>query len=385
MAALTAFYLIFPAVVIYLCKRYPALDKVGTVFICYIAGAALGNSGLLPQGTAQLQDELSSAFVALALPLLLFSMDVRAWSRTAGKAMLSMAGAFAAITAISGVGAALLADRMPEAWKLAGLTIGVYTGGTPNMAAIRTALDVNPTTYLTLHTYDILISLVYLIFCLTLAQGVMNRFLKPHQRVREGMDTAPEADLETEDINAYDNMANLPVIKGLVTGLMISGAILAGALALAGRVPAEYSTATVILAITSLGIAASFIPRVRNLPKTFQGGMYLILCFCLVVGSMARIQDLVQINFFLMGYLVLCIGGTFLLHALFCKLMDVDTDTFIITSVSAVCSPPFVPGVAAALKNKEIILSGLTTGIVGYAAGNYLGITFAYIFKALIE
>jgi uncharacterized membrane protein len=51
--------------------------------------------------------------------------------------------------------------------------------------------------------------------------------------------------------------------------------------------------------------------------------------------------------------------------------------------VSAVCSPPFVPAVAAALKNKSIIISGLTTGIVGYAIGNYLGISLAYLFRSI--
>ncbi|HOL18438.1 MAG TPA: DUF819 family protein, partial [Bacillota bacterium] len=65
------------------------------------------------------------------------------------------------------------------------------------------------------------------------------------------------------------------------------------------------------------------------------------------------------------------------------KLFKIDTDTFIITSTSAICSPPFVPVVANALKNKEIILSGIYTGIIGYAIGNYLGITFAYILRAL--
>ena len=75
---------------------------------------------------------------------------------------------------------------------------------------------------------------------------------------------------------------------------------------------------------------------------------------------------------------------TMLLHAAFCKVLGIDTDTFLITSVSAVCSPPFVPVVAKALNNKEIILSGLTTGIIGYAVGNYLGVGFAYIFRALL-
>ena len=381
-AVLAAFYLFVPLLVIHLCRRYPLLDKLGAVFICYILGTALGNSNLLASDAAQLQDDFSSATVALALPLLLFSCDIRAWFRTAGKAMISMAVAFAAVTAMSGIGCILLADQLPEAWKLSGLIIGVYTGGTPNMAAIRTALDVNPTTYLTLHTYDIVASLGYLIFCLTVAQRLLNRFLIPYVpvRLREGGD----APLETEEINSFQGMASASVLKGIGLALLLSGAILAGALFISGLVPAEYRTAAVILLITTLGMAASLFPRVRAIPKTFQAGMYLILCFCLVVGSMARARDLVQIQPALLTYIVLCIGGAFVLHALFCKLLKVDTDTFIITSVSAVCSPPFVPVVAAALNNREIILSGLTTGIVGYAAGNYLGITFAYVFKAFI-
>jgi uncharacterized membrane protein len=44
-------------------------------------------------------------------------------------------------------------------------------------------------------------------------------------------------------------------------------------------------------------------------------------------------------------------------------------------------SPPFVPVVAHALKNKYIIISGLIIGIIGYAIGNYLGVLLAYWIK----
>lgn len=96
---------------------------------------------------------------------------------------------------------------------------------------------------------------------------------------------------------------------------------------------------------------------------------------------MANIRDLIHINWVLLFYICFCIFGSVILHAVFCKIFKIDTDTFIITSISAICSPPFVPVVASALKNKQIILSGLTTGIIGYAIGNYLGISFAYVFK----
>jgi uncharacterized membrane protein len=64
-------------------------------------------------------------------------------------------------------------------------------------------------------------------------------------------------------------------------------------------------------------------------------------------------------------------------------LLRVDADTTIITSIAAVYSPPFVPAVAAALKNKDVIVSGLATGIIGYAVGNYLGIALGHLIHRL--
>jgi len=36
------------------------------------------------------------------------------------------------------------------------------------------------------------------------------------------------------------------------------------------------------------------------------------------------------------------------------------------------------------LKNREVIISGITTGIIGYAIGNYLGISLAYLFRGFL-
>jgi uncharacterized membrane protein len=382
MVPLAIFYLFFPVIVIYLCLRFEVMNKIGAVFVCYVVGAILGNSWGLPQGSAAVQDTLSSASVAIALPLLLFSMDVKAWLKTAGKAILSMTGATIIIVAVAGFGSVIIADYVKDSWKIAGLAISVYTGGTPNMAAIKTALNVDATTYIIMHTYDTLISLVYIIFSITIAQKLLNRFLPAFERVKDVI-SGNEAE-ETEDIHSYQGIFKAAIIKQLMVSLVVSFLILGTALGASGLFPKAYSTAITILMITSLGIGASFITRIRQIDKTYQLGMYFILIFCLVVGSMANIKDLIHINWILLFYISFCIFGTFILHAIFCKIFKIDTDTFIITSISAICSPPFVPVVAQALKNKQIILSGLTTGIIGYAIGNYLGISFAYIFKILI-
>ena len=71
------------------------------------------------------------------------------------------------------------------------------------------------------------------------------------------------------------------------------------------------------------------------------------------------------------------------LHAILSKFAKVDSDTMIVTSVSAICSPPFVPVVAASLNNNAVLISGLTTGIIGYAIGNYLGVLMHFILNNL--
>ena len=63
------------------------------------------------------------------------------------------------------------------------------------------------------------------------------------------------------------------------------------------------------------------------------------------------------------------------------NVIKIDADTVIISGSALICSPPFVPVVAAALKNKEIILTGMIVGVAGYAIGNYLGIFIAYLLK----
>jgi len=307
-------------------------------------------------------------------------MNVRAWLALAGKAILSMTGAIAVVVAVAGVASILIMDHVEDAWKLSGMAISVYTGGTPNLAAVKTALSVDPTTYIILHTYDTFISLIYIIFVMSFAPRLFNRFLPKfdHSKALSKIEA-----IETEDINSYENMFTRSTIKQLLSALVLSLIILGLAIGIATLFPEQYSTSITILTITTLGIVASFVKKIRALSKTYQFGMYVILIFCLVVGSMAELKDLINIHWELMFFISFCVFGSFALHAVFCWMFKIDTDTFLITSVSAICSPPFVPVVAAALKNKQIILSGLMTGIMGYALGNYLAISFAYLFKAL--
>jgi len=117
--------------------------------------------------------------------------------------------------------------------------------------------------------------------------------------------------------------------------------------------------------------------------KSFQLGQYFVLIFSLALSSMADIGKLLSTAPALLALVGSIIFLAVLFHVLLAAIFRIDADTMIITSIAGVFSPPFVPMVAAALKNREMIMTGIITGIIGWAIGTYLGIGFAYLLHAL--
>ena len=96
--------------------------------------------------------------------------------------------------------------------------------------------------------------------------------------------------------------------------------------------------------------------------------------FSLAIASCA---DLSTIDFEKGFYLFLLqLFGVFvslILTLVLGKLCRIDGDTAIITSNTMINSPALVPMVAASMKNRDIVVVGISIGLVGYAVGNYLG------------
>lgn len=374
-AVLILFAVFFPGGIIALRERGGIFRHLNPLIICYLAGIIIGNTGLVTPRILPSLDMLSTVTVALSIPLMLFSTDLKSWRQTEKKAILSMILASVSIIIVA-FAAQLIFHRIPQGWKLSGLLIGVYTGGTPNLAAIRTALDVDMNLYLGVHTSDIILSALYLFFVITLGKKVLSRFL-PAFSTRDGL-TQEDAGVFPESYRPiFSRRVFLPLLGafGLAVLIFLIGA---GASFI---LPQNVSTMAVILIITTLSLGASLIPRVRNVKMTFKAGEYIILIFCLAVGAMGNFGDLLNQAPRIFLFVATALFGSFLLHMVLCRIFKIDVETMLITSTSAICSPPFVGVVAVSLKNKSLIVPGITTGIIGYAVGNYLGIIMAQLFR----
>ena len=376
------FCLIFPAFALWLKDRKGILAKLSPIIVCYAAGLIVGNVGILPQGSMATLDLLSTAAVGLSIPLLLFSVDIRRWKELRGKTGLAFILACIAVMAVSTCAHFIFRDRIPDSAKVAGMLVGVYTGGTPNLAAIKTALGVDMTVYLAVNGADIVLSSVYFLFVLTVAQKVFGHIMPAYKAPAGAGIPGPDDNaglLPEMESATFKGLFGKGFRKSIAGAAVLDGAIVAVGMGVSMLVPREWQTMTAILAVTTLSLAASMSKRVRSIPGTFAAGEYVLYVFCLAVGAMGDFRVLMGAapEYFL--YVALVLFGSFLLHAVLCALFKVDVDTMLVVSTATINSPPFVGLACVALKNRNLLVPGITTGIIGYAVGNHLGIALASI------
>lgn len=361
---LICLYLLAPALILHLCQRYQWMDSVGSVLWAYVLGIALGNFNLLPEGAAKVQDLMTTITVPLAIPLMLFSSQIKDWKKMARSTMLSLiAGTIAVIIAIILGYLLLKTSAINELDKVGGMLVGVYTGGTPNLAALKLMLDIDSDTYLTLHTYDMLVSFGFLVFMITIAQRTFAFALK-----RTPQSTEEDVEISTQKKHTFKQK-----IKAVLFSLTLAIVIFAIAGGLSLLFSSSQQMVVVILTITTLGIIASLNKTIYHTPYSFETGMYLILVFSIVVASMVDISTFITEPPTVFYYILFTVFTSLSLHVLISRWFKVDVDTTIIVSTSLICSPAFVPFVATAIHNKKVIIGGITAGLIGFAIGNYLG------------
>lgn len=414
---LIIFYFAVPYLILYFTHKSTILQKIGAIVQAYIIGIILGNVGIFPKVSENFrqllgnhaylpkteveqlfkngeliasdlirnqigmtQDIVMTIVIPLSIPLLLFSLDIKNSLKHLRSGIGSLIVAIVSLIISIIIGHVLFAEHLPESYKISGMMVGLYTGGTPNLAALASALNVAPNIFILTHTYDLIIGIFLLFFFITGAQKLLNKFL-PYFKESKKKNIANTIK-NSEPNDYFISLTNWKTIKQLLIALGVSVGIFAVGGGLSLLVPPENQMAVVILTITTLGIVLSLVPKIHKLEKTFELGMYLILVFSITVASMADLSTIFQIEFLnLFLYVIIAVFGSMIIHILLSKIFKIDTDTTIITITALSTSPPFVPIVAGALKNKNIIILGITIGVIGYAIGNYLGWGMAYLLK----
>jgi uncharacterized membrane protein len=341
---------------------------------CYVLGIIFANIPGIAVSSA-ISKMATEASVPLAIPLLLFGTHFVKWFRLAKSTVLSFVLIVVTVCFVSIVVSLFFKEDLPNYWQLAGMMVGVYTGGTPNLTAIGLAVGASESDFILMNGADLLLGALYLLFILTFGLKLIGRILPAFKFTTDNdeiLDASPWDDLQLKS----------KVLKSILL-IVSSGAILGVSLGLSQLFFGQDNVGFIILVITTLGISFSFIHKVRSFVGSYEVGQYLLLVFCVGIGTMANIEELSNGSLLYVTFLGSVMILSILIHLGLCALFKIDRDTAIITSVAGIFGPPFVGPVAQRLQNREIVVSGLTSGLVGYAIGNYLGLAVAYFVKSL--
>ena len=388
---LALFYCLCPALVLWLCRRYKWIGKIGPILMLYFIGAILANIGILPvEGPAaesllKMQNLFTNAMIPLAIPLMLFTFTYRK-SETRDQLIAMITGLLAVVISVV-AGYPIFGSHIPDGPRVAGMYTACLTGGTVNMAAVSKSLGSPDSQYALLNTYDMIVSFTYLVFIMAFGIRLARRFL-PVKTLDTAADDgeAIRQELENAKNNPYKGLFTTK--KGWKDSLFLLGVTIlvvgvsAGlAFGLTKILPGSFMM-YFILGITTISIATSFIKPIHDRSYGYDIGMYFIYIFSIVVASMANVRALdFSGALWIIGFLFFMEVISLTLQILSAKLFKVDADTAVIASVTYINSPPFVPMIAASMKNSRVLMPGLSIGVIGYAVGNYLGVLIFQLFS----
>ncbi|MCH2042719.1 MAG: DUF819 family protein [Saprospiraceae bacterium] len=387
-------FLILPYYLVKLSKALHIEKILGGVIVCYFVGIVFANTKALyitDETTLEHIEELSKLTsemsVVFAIPMLLMTCSMLDWLKYTGKITLSF-GLCALSVLLMAMVMIYFFNTDAHLGKDAAVSVGMlsatFIGGTPNMAAIGATLDPSNNLFPVLNATDMFATGIYFLFLTSFAPIVFGWFLPKFKSTQKEEDTDSKliTNAEQEKKADYHFQWNWASIRPILMGLFVAVVVLGLSVGLGMLFPTtdgKMNNALVMLGLTTFGVVASFFTVVRNLKGVYEFAQYLLLVFAIAAGSMADFSAILEQGTSFILLTIFFLLSVIILHLIFCIILRIDRDTYLITFTASIFGPPFIGQMVQVLKNKEILAAGMAVASLGLALGNYIGILVAKI------
>lgn len=257
-----------------------------------------------------------------------------------------------------------------------GMLVGLYVGGTPNLSAIGIALGVPNDTIVLVNTADITLGGIYFLLLITIVKPILSLFLPKF--VPGNFEIENEKIENEEEIKSKLSEKIKMIFFGLLIAIFILGFSFGFTLLVFGKnIPAF------LILLTTLSIIGAQFTVVKKIKWKFEIADFLLLVFSFGIGLQIDLNNLLANGFEIYLLVGTVFIGTILIHYLLAWITKTDVDTLLISSTAALYGPAFIPPIAKAINNKELIVYGIALGLLGYILGNYLGLGVAFLLQFL--
>ena len=383
---LTAAVVAITALGFWLERNVRFLSRVGASLLVILLGALLSNAGVVP-ARSPVYGAITGPVTSLAIAWLLLSVHIGDL-KLVGPRMVAAFGLAAAGTVLgAAAGTLLFSPQFAEnTWRLAGAFTGTYTGGSLNFVAVGRGLELPETLFAGATAADNLTTGLWLGACLLLPVWLRPFYPTPIPGEDEGDgvdgDEAGNGGPSTERMeeSAHPFFRTAPVSVLSLAKLFALGFLLLVAARGMGALVPQVPT---VLWLTTLALAVAHVPRFSRMDGAMQLGNFALHLFFAVIGIYSRIGQILSVGVSVFFFTLVVVG----IHGLVVygggRLLNMDVGTLSVASQAAVGGPSSALAVAVSRRWRALILPGVVVGLLGYAAGNYLGYGIGYLTRAL--
>ena len=183
-----------PIFIVWLTRKFKLLGAVGAIVICYLVGFAFSAIGLSGHDYDKgLTTTIAYVLVALSIPLVLFSINLKSVKTLAKGTVIGYS--LCIVSAVIVAVAMFFITRlfMEGTDKLAAMTIGLYTGGTPNLNAIGISLKAGSENISAANLSDSIVGGLYFLLIISVMPKVYGAILKRREKRAGGKKGARNA------------------------------------------------------------------------------------------------------------------------------------------------------------------------------------------------
>jgi len=328
-------------------------------------------------------EEINSAYKAFKsnlLPAMIFLMllqsDVRKIFKLGKKILLTF---FLASLSIS-LGFIIMFTLMnsyfePEAWKAFGALSGSWMGGTGNMIAIQSALELPDSKMgyvLLIDSIDYAIWVMILLALVPFAKR-FNRWTKADGDLIEKLSSTLDREKEKKAIE----FPSLFMMLGLALIVSVVAQQIAPILPTTSFLT---NTTWIVIFATLVGIGFGMTPLSKEASAVPLANIMLYLIIALI-ASRANFTELSQAPLYIMaGFMIIIIHATIMV--IFAKIFKLDLFSLGVASLANIGGVASAPILAGAY-HKALIPIGVLMAMMGYIVGTFMGLGVSQILKVI--
>lgn len=362
------------------CQKLKFFSKFGPAIIVIVMGLILSNAGIVPR-SAPVYGVVMEYAVYVSIAMILLDVHLKSLLKLSKQPLLAMAFAVLSVGLVTILAGLYFAPGIEEGWKIAGMFVGTYTGGSGNLTAIGLGLNASPEAFALANAADYIVGLPSMVLFFALPQILKNsKWFQRHWPYKFSEQELLEETNEDRFLGSKQwSITEISILFAI--GFLLVWA----SSSLSTFFPATYQSAARILIITTLSIILAQFKQVRSINGNKDLGMFMALFFLCVIGFLVDIGGFFNNTLEIALYCGVIIFGSLMLHILLCRLFKIKYEYVLLSIMAAVADGSSAGILAAASGWESLIGIGILLGVIGGVLGNYVGIPLAYFLKMLIS